>query len=207
MFLLSLDGYVSEKGTAQGWDEYLTDLQITEAGSCSIKWDTDKVIILQIFRGPTEAGHWTTLIVDRTRKDNPLAVFADSLPSYDPETWKVLQRLLQHTPLVSTELTWIRAEIPKQGIGTQDCGVFSSCFPTLYVRGLDGLGLLTTTADVTPPTSNTPIRSVKLSVPMNDASSWGADARKRMVRSLRDGKIKMEGSRSSRFYSAKVIWE
>jgi hypothetical protein len=78
-----LDGYLNEKGTVQGWNNYLKDLQqLTEAGSSTINWDTDKVLVLKIFRGSTLAGPWTMLmIVDRTKKDNPLAVFADSLPA------------------------------------------------------------------------------------------------------------------------------
>jgi hypothetical protein len=87
----------------------------------------DKLIVLQTFRGPVEAGHWASLIIDRTRPNQSLAVFADSLPTYSRNSFRDLQEILQHTPL-SNNFTWMCAYT----------------FPMLYVRALEKQGLLST---------------------------------------------------------------
>ena len=106
---------------------------------CGLLCAPDSPLASQQMRGPATsraqlklvspvAGHYTTLIIDRTWPDNHLAVFSDLLPSYDPQTFNFLKRTLQHTPLVNEKTTWIQAVIPKQGSGTNDCRMISCCF-------------------------------------------------------------------------------
>ena len=75
---------------------------------CGLLCAPDSPLASQQMRGPVTssaqlkpvspmAGHYTTLIIDRTWPDNHLAVFSDSLPSYDPQTFNFLKRTLQHT--------------------------------------------------------------------------------------------------------------
>jgi hypothetical protein len=62
----------------------------------AIDWETDKLIVLQIFRGPVEAGHWASLIIDRTRPNQSLAEFADSLPTFSRNSCRDLQVFSTH---------------------------------------------------------------------------------------------------------------
>ena len=74
-----------------------------------------------MFWGPAEAGHFASLILDRTRFNNPVAVYADSLPAYHSSAMEDLQHMLQGIEDLGTDkMTWIKADIPKQGAGTND---------------------------------------------------------------------------------------
>ena len=57
-----------------------------------LEWDSANVILIQAFWGPFDDGHFSSLILDRTRKGNPLAVYAYSLREYKPDagTWYLL---------------------------------------------------------------------------------------------------------------------
>ena len=50
-----------------------------------LEWDSANVILIQAFWGPFDDGHFSSLILDRTRKGNPLAVYAYSLREYKPD--------------------------------------------------------------------------------------------------------------------------
>jgi hypothetical protein len=62
---------------------------------------------------------WSSLIIGRTRSNQSLAVFADSLPNYSRNSFRDLQEILQHTPLLSN-VTWYFK--PSARGGTNDCG-------------------------------------------------------------------------------------
>jgi hypothetical protein len=179
----------------------LTELFLRESGSKAIDWETDKLIVLQIFRGPVEAGHWASLIIDRTRPNQSLAEFADSLPTYS-----------RNTPL-SNNVTWIFAKTPVQGGGTNDCGVCAYTFPTLYVRALEKQGLLSTalekqgllsTVDKDRNRQLAPrIQDVELLLPSTmNTFTFGHAARKHMKRSLRHGVLDSK----SPIFDCEVVW-
>ena len=65
-------------------------------------------------RGPASELGGCSLIVDRTRKGNVLAVYADSLTDFQPNAIEILKEMLQSTPLDIDEMTWIKASVPKQ---------------------------------------------------------------------------------------------
>ena len=79
----------------------------------------------------------------------------------------------------------------------------AAVFGSLYVRGLDKLGLLLTVSP-TATTAKKPINKVEFGVPSGDSSFWGAEARRHMVRSLMNGSVVMEGN--SHFLQAYVTW-
>jgi hypothetical protein len=60
MFVTSVEGFLEAEGSKAGWTSYLTELYLQESGSKAIDWENDKLIVLQIFRGPVEAGHWAS---------------------------------------------------------------------------------------------------------------------------------------------------
>ena len=79
----------------------------------------------------------------------------------------------------------------------------AAVFGSLYVCGLDKLGLLLTVSP-TATTAKKPINKVEFGVPSGDSSFWGAEARRHMVRSLMNGSIVMEGNIP--FLQAYVTW-
>jgi hypothetical protein len=148
------------------------------------------------------------LIIDRTRPNQSLAVFADSLPMYSRSSFRDLQEMLQHTPL-SKNVTWIFARTPVQGGGTNDCGVCAYSFPTLYVRALEKQGLLSTVdkdqnCQVAPTMQDVPrIQDVELRLPSTmNTYTFGAAARKHMKRSLRHGVLDTK----SPIFDCEVVW-
>ena len=174
-------------GRTHFWAEYLSHLAQLECGSSKLDWKSSKVINLQVFWGPLEAGHFASLILDRTRHFDPLAVYADSLPGYHPGAMAELQQMLGCIEELGTnKMTWIEASVPRQGMGTNDCGVFSSCFSFLYLHALQQGGLLSD-APVNPDKS---VTGVTLFLPPKmDATQFGAHGRGFMNQSMKRAKI------------------
>ena len=161
-----------------------------ECGSCLLDFQSSKVINLQVFWGPREAGHFASLILDRTRHYNPLAVYADSLPGYHPGAMAKLKQLLGGIEDLGTDnMTWIEASVPRQGFGTNDCGVFACCFSMLYVQALKLGGLL----DAEPITPAKDVTGVSLVLPPKmDATQFGAHGRGFLNESLKRAKIQFQ---------------
>jgi hypothetical protein len=101
-------------------------------GDHCIDWEKDPLILIQVFRGHTEYGHWASLVIDRTVKPG-LAVFFDSLPGFCRNSMQLLQDKLSAFPL--GDIHWIRADMPQQAPRTMDCGVLMSLGMAAYVRG------------------------------------------------------------------------
>jgi Ulp1 family protease len=73
----------------------------------------------------------------------------------------------EHTP-EERKLEWITTDVPRQGRGSNDCGVIASCFALLYVRGSEIGGLLTENA-----VENVlPVRYVTLAIPQKQNMEW-----------------------------------
>ena len=195
-FVPDLSTLIAKDGKYKGWNEYLSVLYIRESGSRNVEWDSAKVIL--------ENG----LVIDRTRKGNPLAVYADSLCTfYRSKEYESpienLKALLADTPLQlqndDENWTWIEAEVPRQGFCTNDCGVVASCFALLYVHGLEKRGLLTENEVE----NVAPARSVKLRIPpTQDMSAFGILGRRYMSQSMRVAKLDF----SSSLFDAEVLW-
>ena len=204
-FVPDLQLKLRENGEAHGWHEYLTVLSFRESGSYNLPWETQKVILIQVFWGPRESGHFASLIVDRTRKGNALAVYADSLTDFQPNAIEILKEMLQSTPLDIDEMTWIKASVPKQGRLTNDCGVISSCFSLLYVRGLEKDGLLKDglLAQSSAGRHGDQVRAVSLELPKSmNMHEFGHAGRSCMSKATKHAKLDF----NSDIFRAKVRW-
>ena len=198
-FVPSLQGNI-DTGKVHGWKNYLSLLTSRESGMQYLEWDSANVILIQVFWGPFDDGHFASLILDRTRKGNPLAVYADSLREYKPEAIDKLKNIPGNTPLQNENWTWIEANVPRQGCGTNDCGVIASCFSLLYVLGLENGGLLSENEVET----FSPVQSVTLQIPMeHDMASFGLLGRRYMSESMRLAKWDFKKP----LFAAKVIWK
>jgi len=127
-----LDEAHRKSGEEGMFDWFVANSIESNRGDQCIHWAKDPLILVQVFRGQTDYGHWASLVIDRTVKPG-LAVFFDSLPGYCPKSMEMLQEKLSAFPL--EDLSWIRADMPKQARGTMDCGVLMSLGMAAYVRG------------------------------------------------------------------------
>jgi Ulp1 family protease len=124
-------------GSKGAWQKFVETAKVWgTAGETRIDWENDKLIFVQVFRGHTQAGHWSLLVIDRTVSKHGILVFFDLLPDYFPDIINKLKCALAGTPLALEGCTWIHATMPKQGFRTNDCGVFMSCIAALYTKGL-----------------------------------------------------------------------
>jgi hypothetical protein len=95
---LSADAKKNNVTTENVWTVFTEMAVSQQSGSSRILWESDRLILIQVFRGHSQYGHWSLLVVDRTRDEDPIIVFFDSLPSYDTKTFDDLKGLLSMTP-------------------------------------------------------------------------------------------------------------
>lgn len=180
-FFPNLRSMLTEHGLKHGscgtWVKFAEELKGARLGDHGIDWTNDKLIFIQVFRGPTEAGHWALLVVDRTADKLGQLVFIDSLPNLYKDTFEQLHECLSGTPLTPEGCKWIRASMPRQGPRTMDCGVFMSCIAAAYTKGLVSRGCFSAqeVSDFT---------SVAIQF-KDDATILGGEGRDHMLASLR----------------------
>ena len=133
-------------------------------------------------------GHFATLIIDRSCPNNQLAVYADSLPDYEPRAMEILQRMLSKTTVGSGKLTWIKAGVPRQHGGTNDCGIFAGCFTMLYLKGMKGQGLLSDASRNAEDGVGGAVSGVDLVFDGMNSHGFGGQGRSLMLDSLRTAK-------------------
>ncbi len=114
----------------------VASIQERQFGDESIDWEEDELILIQVFRGHIDCGHWSLLVVDRTVYKPGIVVFFDSLPDIFPDTMSLLQQKLAGSPLRRMDIKWIQADMPKQGPRTNDCGIWMCLMASVYVKNL-----------------------------------------------------------------------
>ena len=81
------------------------------------------------------AGHWSLLVVDRTSYEPGIITYFDSLPNFDSGIFDDLKtRMIGSSPLARTGSRWIRASIPRQHLGSNDCGIYAACISACYTK-------------------------------------------------------------------------
>ena len=181
-FRIQVDNYFEINGTKEGWNEYLSHLYLRKSGACTVQWSTEKVLLLSIFWGHTEYGHFATLIIDRTRKDQHFAVYADSLPGYKPNAVEYLKDLLGKTGIGTQDLQWIKAEMPRQSATSMDCGPYTAGFSLLYLKALEEAGLLSSSSSAK---QSRTVTRVVLEYPSGlNSAKFGRQCRKMMLESM-----------------------
>jgi hypothetical protein len=180
-FFPNLRSMLREHGLKHGscgtWIKFADEVKDARLGDHGIDWTNDNLIFIQVFRGPTEAGHWALLVVDRTVDKLGRLVFIDSLPNLYKDTFEQLRECLSGTPLTPDGCKWIRASMPRQGPRTMDCGVFMSCIAAAYTKGVVSRGCFSAqeVSDFT---------SVSIQF-KDDATILGGEGRDHMLASVR----------------------
>jgi len=191
---------LTQHGIANFWEIHMQQMNRRALGSNFIDWQNDPVIIIPIFLGPREAGHWTLLICDRTRSKTGVMVYFDSLPAYQKDIFEKLQEVLQHTSLVKEGTKWIRATMRNQAIGSNDCGMWMCCSASVYVKGLKDRGWLVEGGlkEKVPE-----ITSVTLMYPMaKEMDEIGWRGRTHMICTYQDNKCDLENP----FFNFVRVW-
>lgn len=176
-------------GSSGAWKEMEEAMKRQPKGSHCIDFERDPLIFFPAFVGPIEAGHWTMLICDRTRHKPGVLVFIDSLPNYNETLFNKLQTILPNTPLCRVGTKWIRARMPKQGRGTNDCAVWACTSAAAYAKALERDGILAAIHDNQDDHDisrdvdvNTPVlNEVEIEISSTSASKIGALGRQQMI--------------------------
>jgi hypothetical protein len=171
--------------------EFVENAVAMGRGNHLINWESDPLILCQVFRGPTEYGHWASLVIDRTFSPG-LVVFFDSMPGCFPNSMQQLQEKLAAFPLDG--LKWIRAEMPHQAPGTLDCGVLMSTGMAAYVRGRHHL-----LNQIEPPEASHNIKQVRF-IAKDDMLEIGWDGRSHILETLCNDSVDLNDGIFSKFY-------
>ena len=106
---------------------------VGDAHSKMIDWDVEKLIFIPIFWGAAVAGHWALLVVDRWVHSVGVVTYFDSMPSYKPDAYATLQKLMAGSPLaMGAGADWQLGSTPRQSCGGNDCGVWMLMIATAY---------------------------------------------------------------------------
>ncbi len=175
--------HIQDSGFHQALESYATTMSEIQSGSMYLDWERDKLILFQIFSGDINCGHWSLLVLDRTRGEgNHMAVYFDSLPS-SPGLELTLQGDFLKVGIIDKASRWITARVPKQAKGSLDCGAFMCCTASAYTMALEKAGLLCNQGqqrEVQQPT----IQAVELFLHF-DAQEWGRHAREHIADTIK----------------------
>ena len=206
----SCDGFMRcldvnwEKYGSDGWYPHMmNDIVRGERGDHRIDWAEDPLICIQVFQGHPECGHWAQLVIDRTVWAPGILVLFDSLPNCFTGTLDLLKQRLGGSPLAPKGCKWLRATMPKQGLGTMDCGVWMCCMASLYVKGLVDrkvLPMLKEQVRADPPRAFTKV-VVKAS---KDSTDIGGEGRQHMTRTVHNDTLSFD---DAVFRHLSINWE
>jgi hypothetical protein len=144
------------------------------SGSSSINWHEDRLILFQFFSGPFEGGHWSLLVLDRTRGEGKhIAVYFDSLPSFHPGFEAAVRDDLVKVGIVHNSCQWITACVPKQASASDDCGAYMCCIASTYVMAQQNAALV----------DFSPNQAVAFHLRMN-VQNWGTYARSHIAEAI-----------------------
>jgi hypothetical protein len=184
--------------------KYINDLKI----------ENDLLVLIPIFTGHIDAGHFTSLILDRTHRDDGIFVFFDSYPGGSlaaeieefvkghPRLWKTNSKFVRVTcRSVKDRTTMLHlmgvgkrafegpklpTEMVTQALRSNDCGVFQSLTFFAYLRFLDRVHAW----DSSKRGSLNDADSIKVSVHTNGApGGLGKSGRRFIENALKSGNI------------------
>lgn len=104
-----------------------------------IDWEKDLVILVPIFVGDSDCGHFSLLVIDRTRHKGGLFVYFDSIRAMGNDTAEKIKQALKNMPI------WFEAESlfissvelgHPQAPGSMDCGIYTCLYACAYLRAL-----------------------------------------------------------------------
>lgn len=131
--IAAIEGHLKESHSgAHAMDEYSKFLLEVEDASAFIRWEHDKLVYVQVFQGPRTGGHWTGLMLDRTRgPGKDIAVYFDSLGGKG----KNIEALFRSAGIIRRTTPWLNARVPQQyGV---DCGVYMCLIASAYLEAIE----------------------------------------------------------------------
>jgi len=177
------------------WNDYITEVHATSKdGSHFIDWESDRVILCPIFLGSMDCGHFTLLVIDRTRYSPGFFWFFDSLPSYCKRLPIVHYEYLKTTPMWQDGQSVFHAlasagSMPKQGSGTNDCAVYTCCIAAAYMRYLERSNAFQQLDSIDPGQQGTMHIKVEYTMPGMQSTTWGDYGRSHIARTLEKSEV------------------
>jgi hypothetical protein len=199
-FLPDLRELIRTEGVHGALESYTLAMATIGSGSSSIDWQNDCLILLQLFSGPFEGGHWSLLVLDRTRGEGRhIAVFFDSLPSFHPGFEAAVRDDLVKAGVVHNASQWITARVPKQASASNDCGAYMCCIASSYIMAFQKAVLM----------DSPPIQAVEFH-PRVNVKDWGMHARSHVAEAIQmqevDEKTFFEKEQNSFFSLADLVF-
>lgn len=157
-------------------------------------WTYSPLLFIQVFEGVATAGHFSLLIVDRTRYAPGIFIYLDSFAALGFRTFEKLQKLIRGTPLYRPGTKWIRGTMTQQEGSSNDCGIWMCSMACAYTLYLKAAGLLKARLPYErhvqkPYPSGEKIPTQFEAKCTMSAARFGVEARAHMVRSLNDDEL------------------
>jgi len=121
-----------------GWNNVANWMR--SSGVVESNWDTAPIILVPIFSGHSESGHWSNLF--RLGTNLKCTIYDDSLgePVAGENAEKVHQEI-NRTPLLHDGTHWSIARSPSQSVGGNACGVHTVLKFAALLKALAGANL------------------------------------------------------------------
>ena len=126
--------FTARHGQEHAWPSYIKVMAEFEKATVETlhwNWEQSPVMVVQIFTGDNSAGYWSLLIIDRSSYKPGIFVYFDSLGG-GKHTMQEVKNLFTLFLFCRRNSKWIHACVPKQGSGTNDCGVYMTCLATAF---------------------------------------------------------------------------
>lgn len=165
------------------WDTTKVKLNQADMACADIVWDNTLLLIIPIFIGDDNCGHWTLLVVDRTRRvEGDVLYFDSSSGTTTFPGW--LRQQLSKTPIVREGALFCKVPSPQQGKGTNDCGVWLCVFAAVYLGYAASRINKSNKAGIASNTHN-----LEIIIRSGDTTSLGKLGRHHMERSFQNGRV------------------
>lgn len=171
---MALEGRLEAHGRHDALDQYSEFLEESESAGAFTDLRNDKLIYVQLFEGALGSGHWTGLMIDRTKNEQETAVYFDSLGG---DGFK-FKNLFSKVGILGPDARWIVASVPRHyGV---DSGVYMCCVASLYldaIRCEDPVGIAGDFDNV----------DLIFDRSISSSKAWGSNARAHMTRVIGRG--------------------
>jgi Ulp1 family protease len=152
--------------------------------------DGVKILLIPIFSGDITCGHYSLAVVDRLRCT---LLYFGSLPALDDEIGPITLKRLVDKGFADTKMVQgiyvaggDRGMI-KQGMNTNDCGVFTCCLASAYVKAATGGSIPTGMRSL----QMDGILKVGFTKKGIDATRWGQYGRRHIGDTIKKSQINM----------------
>jgi hypothetical protein len=152
----------------QGWQ--FVSCWMRDTGMIGNGWESARLIFIPGFLGPSTAGHWLPIIIDRQVEPGiTIVIIGDSL---GPSNFEEVQGWFRNTPFQGATFQYL--DIPRQAAGSNDCAGFMLLVFSAWLRPSNG-------------------KSMHMRLESCCAKEFGQNGRKHILESIENGRVVLNG--------------